>query len=81
MTTRMMMLRGRSEFDQDLVVVSKTGGSGAAALQYLESVECDGHTIMTLTRSHLLQIAQTMARATLGPQLIAVRADSDVRTG
>jgi putative tricarboxylic transport membrane protein len=86
-TTRMMMLRGRSEFDQDMVVVSKTGGSGAAALQYLKNVECDGHTIMTLTQSHLLQIAQGkvpvtidevvgLARATLDPQLIAVRADS-----
>jgi putative tricarboxylic transport membrane protein len=90
-TTRMMMLRGRSEFDQDMVVVSKTGGSGAAALQYLKNVECDGHTIMTLTQSHLLQIAQGkvpvtidevvgLARATLDPQLIAVRADSEVES-
>ena len=90
-TTRMMMLRGRSELGQDMVVVSKTGGSGAAALQYLKSVECDGHTIMTLTQSHLLQIAQNkvpvtidevvgLARATLDPQLIAVRADSDIQT-
>jgi putative tricarboxylic transport membrane protein len=90
-TTRMMMLRGRSAFDQDMVVVSKTGGSGAAALQYLKNVECDGHTIMTLTQSHLLQIAQGkvpvtidevvgLARATLDPQLIAVRADSEVES-
>jgi tripartite-type tricarboxylate transporter receptor subunit TctC len=90
-TTRMMMLRGRKEFGQDMVVVSKTGGSGAAALQYLKSVDCDGYTIMTLTQSHLLQIAQGkvpvtidevvgLARATLDPQLIAVRADSDIQT-
>jgi len=90
-TTRMMMLRGRRELGQDMVVVSKTGGSGAAALQYLKSVECDGHTIMTLTQSHLLQIAQGkvpvtidevvgLARATLDPQLFAVRADSDIQT-
>jgi putative tricarboxylic transport membrane protein len=63
MTTRMMMLRGRSELDQDLVVVSKTGGSGAAALQYLESVECDGHTIMTLTRSRRQWLAPPSARS------------------
>jgi putative tricarboxylic transport membrane protein len=90
-TTRMMMLRGRSELEQDMVVVSKTGGSGAAALQYLKNAECDGHTIMTLTQSHLLQIAQGkvpvtidevvgLARATLDPQLIAVRADSEVES-
>lgn len=90
-TTRMMMLRGRRAFDQDMVVVSKTGGSGAAALQYLKGQECDGHTIMTLTQSHVLQIAQGkvpvtidevvgLARATLDPQIIAVRADSDVQS-
>jgi putative tricarboxylic transport membrane protein len=90
-TTRMMMLRGRAAFDQDMVVVSKTGGSGAAALQYLKSAECDGYTIMTLTQSHLLQIAQGkvpvtidevvgLARATLDPQMIAVRADNDIQS-
>jgi tripartite-type tricarboxylate transporter receptor subunit TctC len=72
-------------------VVSKTGGSGAAALQYLKSQECDGHTIMTLTQSHVLQIAQGkvpvtidevvgLARATLDPQIITVRADSDIQS-
>jgi tripartite-type tricarboxylate transporter receptor subunit TctC len=90
-TTRMMMLRGRPAFDQDMVVVSKTGGSGAAALQYLKSQECDGHSIMTLTQSHVLQIAQGkvpitidevvgLARATLDPQIITVRADSDIQS-
>jgi tripartite-type tricarboxylate transporter receptor subunit TctC len=88
-TTRMMMLRGRRAFDQDMTVVSKTGGSGAAALQYLKSVECDGYTIMTLTQSHVLQIAQGkvpvtieevvgLARATLDPQIIMVRADNEM---
>lgn len=90
-TTRMMMLRGRRVFDQDMVVVNKRGGSGAAALQYLKSVECDGHTIMTLTQSHILQIAQNkvpvtidevvgLARATLDPQIVMVRADSEIQS-
>lgn len=90
-TTRMMMLRGRRELGQDMVVVSKTGGTGAAALQYLKAQECDGYTIMTLTQSHLLQIAQGkvpvtideivgLARATLDPQIITVRADSDIQS-
>jgi len=89
-TTRMMMLRGRRAFDQDMVVVNKRGGSGAAALQYLKGQECDGHTIMTLTQSHVLQIAQGkvpvtidevvgLARATLDPQILTVRADSDIQ--
>jgi len=90
-TTRMMMLRGRRELGQDMVVVNKSGGSGAAALQYLKTQECDGHTIMTLTQSHVLQIAQEkvpvtieevvgLARATLDPQIITVRADSDIQS-
>jgi len=89
-TTRMMMLRGRRELGQDMVVVNRSGGSGAAALQYLKGQECDGHTIMTLTQSHVLQIAQGkvpvtieevvgLARATLDPQILTVRADSDIQ--
>lgn len=90
-TTRMMMLRGRRAFDQDMVVVNKRGGSGAAALQYLKNTECDGYTIMTLTQSHILQIAQEkvpveidevvgLARATLDPQIVTVNAESDIET-
>ncbi len=36
-TTRMMMLRGRRVLKQDMVVVNKRGGSGSAALMYVNS--------------------------------------------
>jgi len=90
-TTRMMMLRGRREFKQDMVVVNKSGGSGAAALAYVNSQPRDGYTIMTITQSHIFQIVQKkvpvkiedmvgLARATDDPQIIMVNAKSDIKT-
>jgi tripartite-type tricarboxylate transporter receptor subunit TctC len=90
-TTRMMMLRARRVLKQDMVVVNKRGGSGAAALNYLSSQPRDGYTIMTMTQSHIFQILQGkvpvkidevvgLARATLDPQIVSVQADSPVRT-
>ena len=90
-TTRMMMLRGRRVFKQDMVVVNKRGGSGSAALMYVNSQPRDGYTIMTITQSHLFQIAQGkvplkiddligIARATDDPQIICVPADSPIKT-
>jgi putative tricarboxylic transport membrane protein len=86
-TTRMMTVMGRTELGQELVVLSKTGGSGVAALQYAMSQPRDGYTVLTITPSHIFQILQEkvplkiddlvgLARATLDPQIIAVRADS-----
>ena len=88
-TTRMMMLRARREFDQDMVVVNRRGGSGTAALLYANEQPRDGYTILTITQSHLFQIAQGkvpfgiedlvgIARATDDPQIIAVGADSPI---
>ena len=90
-TTRMMMLRARREFKQDMVVVSKRGGSGAAALQYVNKQERDGYTIMTITQSHIFQILQKkvplkiedmvgLARATDDPQIVVVNAKSPIKT-
>lgn len=90
-TTRMMMLQGRAVFKQDMVVVSKRGGSGSASLMYLNSRPRDGHTILTLTQSHIFQIIQKkvplkiedivgLARATDDPQVIAVPANSKIKS-
>ncbi|EDP65780.1 hypothetical protein BAL199_03109 [alpha proteobacterium BAL199] len=90
-TTRMMMLRARKEFDQDLVVVNKRGGSGSAALMYTKSQPRDGYTVMTITQSHIFQIIQKkvpitidelvgVARATDDPTVIAVPASSKLKT-
>lgn len=90
-TTRMMMLRGRRVFGQDMVVVNKRGGSGAASLQYVNQQPRDGYTIMTITQSHIFQILQKkvpvkiedmvgLARATDDPQIIVVNAKSPIQT-
>ena len=57
-TARMMMIRSRSELDTDMSVVSKRGGSGAKAHEYVMSKAADGHTIIALTQTHLYTIAQ-----------------------
>lgn len=90
-TTRMMMLRARREFKQDLVVVNKRGGSGSAALMYTNSRPRDGYTFMTITQSHIFQIIQKkvplkieemvgLARATDDPQIVTVSVNSKIKT-
>jgi tripartite-type tricarboxylate transporter receptor subunit TctC len=90
-TTRMMMLRGRRVFKQDMAVVNKRGGSGSKALMYVNSQPRDGYTIMTITQSHLFQIAQGkvplkiddlvgIARATDDPQVVCVPGNSPIKT-
>jgi putative tricarboxylic transport membrane protein len=89
-TTRMMMVMGRAELGQELVVLNKTGGGGIAALQYAMTQPKDGYTVLTVTQSHIFQILQEkvpltiddlvgVARATLDPQIISVRADSPIK--
>lgn len=89
-TTRMMMVMGRTELGQELAVVSKPGGSGVAAMQYVASQPKDGYTILTVTQSHIFNILQEkvplkiddivgVARATLDPMVVAVRTDSPLK--
>ncbi|WP_420405449.1 Bug family tripartite tricarboxylate transporter substrate binding protein [Nisaea sp.] len=90
-TTRMMMLRARRVFKQDMVVVNKRGGSGSAALMYTHSRPRDGYTFMTITQSHIFQIVQKkvpvtiddmvgLARATDDPQIVSVGAGSKIKS-
>ena len=90
-TTRMMMLRARSELKADMVVVSKRGGGGATAMNYINGRDRDGCTIMTITPTHLLTIARGksplkvedlvgLARATDDPQILMVKADSKYKS-
>ncbi len=90
-TTRMMMLRGRRVLKQDMVVVSKRGGSGSAALAYVSKQPRDGYTIMAITQSHIFQILQKkvpvkieemvgLARATDDPQIVMVNNKSPIKT-
>ncbi|MBL6928474.1 MAG: tripartite tricarboxylate transporter substrate binding protein [Rhodospirillales bacterium] len=84
-TTRMMMMRARRELKADMTVVSKRGGGGAVAMNYINGKDRDGHTIMTITPSHLFTIAMGksvlkiddlvgIARATDDPQLLMAKA-------
>lgn len=88
-TTRMMMLRGRRALGQDMQVVNKRGGSGAAALMYVNAQPRDGYTIMAITASHIFNILQGkvpleiddlvgIARATDDPQIVVVPGDSEI---
>lgn len=90
-TTRMMMVAAPKAMGQELVVVSKVGGSGTSSLQYALSQPKDGHTVLTITQSHIFQILQGkvplkiddlvgVARATLDPQIIVVKASSEIKT-
>ncbi len=88
-TARMMMIRSRRNLETDMYVVSKRGGSGAAAQEYVLSRPADGYTIMALTQTHLYTIAQGkspmkiddivgIARAMDDPTFISVSTNSDV---
>ncbi|HEX2727201.1 MAG TPA: tripartite tricarboxylate transporter substrate binding protein [Beijerinckiaceae bacterium] len=91
-TARMMMVQAPGEFGQELVVVNKQGGSGAAALGYAASRAKDGHTVMLITQTHLLTALQGkgagvkledivgVARATDDPQILMVGKNSPFKT-
>lgn len=90
-TARMMMIRSRRNLETDMYVVSKRGGSGANAQNYVLSKPADGYTIMALTQTHLYTMAQGksnmkiddligIARAMDDPTFIAVSAKSDYKT-
>jgi putative tricarboxylic transport membrane protein len=90
-TARMMMIRSRKELGTDMVVVSKRGGSGAAAQEYVLGRPANGYTLMALTQSHLYTIARGkggmkidemvgVARAMDDPTFITVQKDSKFKT-
>jgi putative tricarboxylic transport membrane protein len=90
-TARMMMVHAPGVFKTEFVVVNRTGGSGAAALQYLLDKPRDGHTIALITQTHLLTILRSkgqhkyedlvpLARATEDPQILMVGKGSPFKT-
>jgi putative tricarboxylic transport membrane protein len=90
-TARMMMVHAPGVFKTEFVVVNRTGGSGAAALQYALDRPRDGHTIVLITQTHLLTILRSkgqlkyddlvpLARATEDPQLLMVGKGSPLKT-
>src|SRR5688500_12815092 len=82
-TARMMMVHAPGVFKTEFVVVNRTGGSGAAAMDYLLNQPKDGHAIALITQTHLLTILRSkgkykyeylvpLARATEDPQVLMV---------
>ncbi len=90
-TARMMMIRSRRNLKTDMSVVSKRGGSGAEAQNYVLSKPADGYTIMALTQTHLYTMVRGksnmkiddivgIARAMDDPTFITVAKDSKFKT-
>jgi len=90
-TARMMMVHAPGVFKTEFVVVNRTGGSGAAALQYAVGQPRDGHTILLITQTHLLTIMRgkapvqyddlvPLARATDDPQILMVAKQSPFKS-
>jgi putative tricarboxylic transport membrane protein len=90
-TARMMMVHAPGVFKTEFVVVNRTGGSGAAALQYALEKPRDGHVILLITQTHLLTILRSkgqlkyedlvpLARATEDPQIMMVGKNSPIKT-
>lgn len=90
-TARMMMIRSRATLKTDMTVVSKRGGSGAAAHAYVLSQPKDGYTMLALTQTHLYTMARGksklkiddlvgVARAMNDPTFIAVSGKGNFKT-
>jgi putative tricarboxylic transport membrane protein len=90
-TARMMMVHAPGVFKTEFVVANRTGGSGAAALQYALERPRDGHTILLITQTHLLTILRSkgqlkyedlvpLARATEDPQVLMAGKNSSLKT-
>ena len=86
-TTRMMLLRTRRYLKQDMQLVNKKGGGGAASMDYMMTLPADGNHTLTWTTGHAVSMAlgktkvklsdmQPLARGTDDPQLFVVNCKS-----
>lgn len=78
---------GAEHFGREMRVVTREGGSGAAAMRYLTSRPADGHTLIAFTSSGAINMATGripfdvddftfLLRVQLDPFLVAVRDES-----
>ncbi|QDY71180.1 Bug family tripartite tricarboxylate transporter substrate binding protein [Qingshengfaniella alkalisoli] len=85
-TARMMMSSVTEVLGADMVVVSKQGGTGAVAMEYVNSRPADGHTILVWTTGHAVTQAKgsatdaegfiPIARGTNDPQVLMTKCNS-----
>ena len=89
-TTRMMLLRARRVLKQDMQLVNKKGGGGAASMDYMMSLPSDGQHTLTWTTGHAVSMAlgktdvslsdmRPLARGTDDPQLFVVNCNADIK--
>jgi len=82
-----MLLRARRVLKQDMQLVNKKGGGGAASMDYMMSLPADGQHTLTWTTGHAVSMAlgktkvklsdmQPLARGTDDPQLFVVNCKS-----
>lgn len=76
-TTRMMALQARDILANDMPIVSKQGGAGVVAMNYVDSRPADGYTVASLTASHLGSVARGKAPFTVDQIVPVVRAAVD----
>lgn len=76
-TSRMMMLRARRELKQDMVVVNKRGGNGAAAMNYFKTRPADGHALLAFTSGHAITMAKGKTRLALDEMSPIARGTDD----
>ncbi len=75
--SRMMMLRARRTLKQDMVIVNKRGGSGAAAMNYFMTRPADGNTLMTFTVGHAITMAMGKTRLKVADMAPIARGTND----
>lgn len=89
-TTRMMLLRARKALKQDMQLVNKKGGGGAASMEYMMTLPADGQHTLTWTTGHAVSMAlgktdvklsdmTPLARGTDDPQLFVVNCNADIK--
>jgi len=89
-TTRMMLLRARKSLGQDMQLVNKKGGGGAASMEYMMTLPADGQHTLTWTTGHAVSMAlgktdvklsdmRPLARGTDDPQLFVVNCKADIK--
>ena len=89
-TTRMMLLRARKTLGQDMQLVNKKGGGGAASMEYMMTLPADGQHTLTWTTGHAVSMAlgktdvklsdmRPLARGTDDPQLFVVNCNADIK--
>ncbi|SDG32831.1 Bug family tripartite tricarboxylate transporter substrate binding protein [Thalassobaculum litoreum] len=75
--SRMMMIRARRELGQDMVIVNKRGGGGAASMNYFLTRPADGNTILTFTVGHAITMAMGKTKLTVDDMAPIARGTND----